>query len=331
MNCNCGSQVGAEDVERDRYVSVDGMLSYAEKERACEIAFMENGPFWHVYTDGTRMGDIFSTEEDFKLGMTLLAVCAILYPAAELITFELMNNHLHLIMRGSREDCLEFFKRFKIRLRRIFINTGHVVDWDSFNSEILPIETLKDLRNEIIYVNRNAYVANPRYTPYNYPWGAGWVYFLPIVELLPGRTVPEVGIGKVRELTHYRDVYDLTSLKFIGDVPLVSSFCRTDIGERMFQDPRSYLYLLTRNAESMGQIAERLKDTVFLTNDELYGIAVKIATDDYSAKLSLLTPEQKVELARKLHYKYKASNYLLRRVLKLDISVLNEMFPHGCP
>lgn len=96
-------------------------MSYAEKERACEMAFVENGPFWHVYTDGTRMSDIFSTEEDFKLGMTLLAVCAILYPSAELVTFELMNNHIHLIMRGSREACLEFFRQFKLRLRRIFM------------------------------------------------------------------------------------------------------------------------------------------------------------------------------------------------------------------
>lgn len=209
------------------------MVSYAEKERACEMAFVENGPFWHVYTDGTRMSDIFSTEEDFKLGMTLLAVCAILYPSAELVTFELMNNHIHLIMRGSREACLEFFRQFKLRLRRIFMKTGRVVDWDRFAAEILPIETLKDLRNEIIYVNRNAFVSNPTYTPYNYPWGGGWVYFSPIASLALLKSVPEVGICKVRELTHYRDVYDLMSLKFIGDVPLVNSFCRIDIGERM--------------------------------------------------------------------------------------------------
>ena len=160
------------------------------------MAFVENGPFWHVYTDGTRMSDIFSTEEDFKLGMTLLAVCAILYPSAELVTFELMNNHIHLIMRGSS----------------IFMKTGRVVDWDRFAAEILPIETLKDLRNEIIYVNRNAFVSNPTYTPYNYPWGGGWVYFSPIASLALLKSVPEMGICKVRELTHYRDVYDLMSL-----------------------------------------------------------------------------------------------------------------------
>ena len=308
-----------------------GMMTFNERERVCQWVFDENGPFWHLYTDGTKIGDIFITEEDFKLGMTLLAVCAILYPTAELVTFELMKNHLHLIMRGSREDCLEFFRRLKIRLRRIFMKTGHVVDWDRFHHDILPIKTLKDLRNEIIYVNRNAYVANSCYTPYNYPWGAGWVYFSPVVDLVSTKSVPEVGICRVRELTHYRDVYDLMSLKFIGDVPFVSSFCRIDLGERMFQDPRSYFNLLTRNAESFSQIASRLKDSVFLTDDELFVIAVKCAAEDYSTKLSLLTHEQKIQLARKLHYQYKASNQLLRRVLKLDIALLNEMFPSPSP
>ena len=89
------------------------MLTFAEKERACEQAFVENGPFWHLYTDGTMMGDIFCSEEDFKLGMTLLAVCAAVYPQIDLITFELMSNHVHLVMRGESEDCLVFFEIYK--------------------------------------------------------------------------------------------------------------------------------------------------------------------------------------------------------------------------
>ena len=76
----------------------------------------KNGPFWHVYTDGTLMEDIFCSAEDFNLGMTLLAVCAVINCKVELITFELMNNHVHLIMRGELADCLEFFDVFKRRL-----------------------------------------------------------------------------------------------------------------------------------------------------------------------------------------------------------------------
>lgn len=303
------------------------MKTFAEKERACEIAFDECGPFWHLYTDGTGMGDIFCSEEDFKLGMTLLAVCAIVSPKTGLITFELMSNHVHWIMRGEREECLEFFDIYKKRLKRLFTKMGRVVDWDRFQPHILEIETLRALRNEIIYVNRNAYVANYKYTPFSYPWGGGWAYFSPVVNMLPVKSIREVGYNRVRELTHYRDVTDLAALKFIGDVPYIPSFCRVEIGERMFQDPRSYFHMLTRNAEAFSQIASRLKDTVFLTDDEMFVVAARCAAEMFSAKLSMLTPDQRIQLARKLHFDYNATNHQLRRVLKLDISVLNEMFP----
>ena len=303
------------------------MMSFAEKERACEMEFEAKGPFWHVCTDGNVMTDIFRGEDEFKEGMTVLAVSAVLFKDAELLTFELMNNHVHLIMRGDEGDCMEFFELFKRRLKRLFQRMGRAVDWNKFSAQILRIETLKALRNEIIYVNRNAYVANHNYTPFSYPWGGGCAYFSPVIDLLPVVSVPDMGIRKVRDLTHYRDVDDLASLSFVGDVPFIPSFCRIDIGQSMFRDARSYFHALTKNAEAFSLIASRLKDSVFLTDDEMFVLATTLAEETFSSKLRLLNPEQKIQLARKLHYEYNASNAQLRRLLSLDLTVLNELFP----
>ena len=95
----------------------------------------------------------------------------------------------------------------------------------------------------------------------------------------------------------------------------------------MFQDARSYFYSLTRNVEEFSLIASRLKESVFLTGEEMYRVASNCAEESFSCKLSMLTPDQKVQLARKLHKEYNASNDSLRRVLKLDLSILNELFP----
>ena len=95
----------------------------------------------------------------------------------------------------------------------------------------------------------------------------------------------------------------------------------------MFQDARSYFHSLTRNAEAFSQIASRLKDVVFMTDDEMFVVAARCAAEMFSSKLNVLTPDQRIRLARKLHFDYNASNQQLRRVLKLDISVLDEMFP----
>lgn len=304
------------------------MWTFAEKERECERLFEKSGPFWHLYTDGRVMEDFLCTEKDFKTAMTALAVAAVLFKKVGIITFELMSNHIHIILNGESDECLELFGRFKARLRRILKTNGRVINWEAFKADILPIETLNALRNEIIYVNRNAFVANPQFTPFSYPWGGGCAFFLPCLNLLPVRSLKEVGFNRARELTHFREVRLIEDLKFLGDVAYIPSFCRTDIGESMFRDARSYFNSLTRNAEAFSQIAQRLKDSVFLTDEEMYAAATMYAEKTYgNRQLSLLNPEQKIQISKELHFKYNASNQQIRRLLKLDIGILNELFP----
>ena len=304
------------------------MLTFAEKERECERRFEKSGPYWHLYTDGRIMEDFLCTEEDFKMAMTALAIATVLFKKVRIITFELMSNHIHLILNGKAEDCMELFERLKARLRRVLKRNERVIDWSMFQAEILPITSLDALRNEIIYVNRNAFVASPHFTPFSYPWGGGCAYFSPILRLLPAETLRESGFNKARELAHFREIRMIEDLKFYGDVVYIPSFCRTDIGESMFRDARSYFNSLTRNAEAFSQIAQRMKDSVFLTDDEMYAVAVKHAESSFgSRQLGLLDPEQKIQLCKELHFKYNASNQQIRRLLKLDINILNEFFP----
>jgi REP element-mobilizing transposase RayT len=304
------------------------MSTYNEKELACEQSFKEYGPFAHLYTDGTKMENIFCSREDKILVMTAIAVERMLSEDVMIITFEVMKNHLHFIMSGTEDACLGFFARLKRRLMRMFSQTDKVVDWSNFQASVLPINNLMSLRNEIIYVNRNAFVADPDYTPYSYPWGGGCAYFNELMQMLPVCNIEELSITKRRELAKCRDVSKLGGLEFVGNIPYIPSFCRIDIGEKMFRDARSYFHALTRNAEAFSQIASRLKDVVFLTEDELFSVAVKRSKEAFSeSKPALLQPEQKIQLARELHFKYNASNQQLRRLLKLDIKILSELFP----
>lgn len=304
------------------------MYTYAEKERECEKFFEKSGPFWHLYTDGRRMEDFLCNEEDFKAAMTALAVTAMLFKKVRIITFELMSNHIHLILSGYSEDCLEFFVMFKARLKRVLSSYERIINWDCFCAEILSIDSVAALRNEIIYVNRNGFLVNPQYTPFSYPWGGGGAYFTPSLKMLPAKSVRELGCNKARKLTHYRDVKYLEGLTFIGDIAYIPSFCRTDIGESMFRDARSYFNSLTRNSEAFSQIAERLKDSIFLTDDELYAVAVRYADKTYGNKqLALLSSDQKIQLSKELHFRYNASNQQIRRLVKLDMRILNELFP----
>lgn len=308
------------------------MLTFAEKERFCEREFEISGPFWHLYTDGRAMEDFLCNEDDFKSAMTALAITAVMFQKVQVITFELMANHIHSILGGLPEDCMEFFRRFRQRIRRLSLSKGKAIDWDPFRAELIEIETLPALRNEIVYVNRNGFVAHPQYTPFSYPWGGGCAFFIPAYSLLPAKSIKEIGFNKARELTHFREIRMIERLKFVGDVVYIPSFCRTDIGERMFRDAHSYFFSLTRNAEAFSLIAERLKDSIFLTDNEMYAAAVNYAEKTFdNRQLAMLSPDQKIRLAKEMHFKYNASNQQIRRLLKLDIGILNELFPSRHP
>ena len=303
-------------------------LSFSEKERICESIFIANGPYWHVYTDGTKMQNIFCSEDEFKSGMWCLAAALHLSKDVKALTFELMINHIHLILAGKREDCIKAFNLFEARLKKAFPIREHTIDWSQFKMDILPIENLQALRNEIIYTNRNAFVANPVYTPDSYPWGGGCAYFSPWLKHLITSHLGELPIRTQRAILHTKKIAPFADLREICSMPFIPSFCDIKLGESTFRDARSYFNSLTRNAEAFSQIASRLKDTIFLTDDELYSAMLSFINKEYSVRTATeLSTQQKVDTARHMHFNYNASNQQLRRMLRMDLAILEELFP----
>ena len=303
-------------------------LSFSEKERICESIFTANGPYWHVYTDGTTMQNIFCCEEDFKAGMWCLAAALHLCKDVQMLTFELMGNHAHLILAGQRDACIKAFDLFAVRLKKAFPKGKRAIDWSQFKMDIIPIESLQALRNEIIYTNRNAFVATPIYTPDSYPWGGGCAYFCPWLKHLITSSLGELSVLTQRTLLHTKNIAPFANLREINSTPFIPSFCDIKLGESMFRDARSYFNSLTRNAEAFSQIAARLKDSIFLTDEELYSALGSYISKEYSVRTpSELSAQQKIETARYMHFNYNASNQQLRRMLRMDIMILEELFP----
>ena len=96
----------------------------------------------------------------------------------------------------------------------------------------------------------------------------------------------------------------------------------------MFRDSHHYFSLLSKNVESFSSIARRLGDRVVVTDEEMYNLLTRIAQRDYKLnQVSLLPPQEKIRLAKMMHFEYNATNSQIQRLLKLDISVVNELFP----
>lgn len=285
--------------------------------------------FWHLCTDGAQMQDFLIEDRDFIDALNLLAAAKCRNTEVEILTFQLMSNHIHIILKSSGIAARNFFYDYSQSLKRSFNQKEKAIRWSRFNADIYPIPDINALRNEILYVNRNAYVVNTKYTPYSYPWGGGIAFFNPLIKHLENLATEPLSILKKRELLHCRDVSPYKRLSFYMGIALIPTFCNISLAESFFGNARAYHHSLNRNAEAFGVIGERLMDSLVMTDEELFRIAARICNERYGGtKVNLLPPQHKIEVAKELHYRYKANNQQLRRVLRMDVNYLNEIFPN---
>ena len=303
------------------------LLSFQEQERQCERLFLDHGPFLHLCTPGDAVAQLFEEEADFCFAMNLVALCTHMTPGFNVITFEVMRNHLHLVGEGTVERGQEWFTNFRRRLIRYNQSVGKVQDLNAFRAELFPINDLSFLRNTIAYVNRNGYVVHPNYTPFTYPWGANRFFF--------NRDACLRADGVYGDLTfrQKRDLFFSHTLDYPAHHALVdgylspAAYCQLDLGEGMFRDARHYFSLVSRNVEAYRVIAKLLGDSVFYTDDELFLIVRQISRDRHGvARPETLPMDAKLEMARLLHFDYKAGNKQIQRMLRLEERTVSALF-----
>lgn len=300
--------------------------SFREAEAKCEATFSyTKHDWWHLYTLGKDTSIIFSDDDDYRYSMNQMAKCSSEFPELTIVAFELMSNHLHIVLTGEEKRVNDFFAVFRHRLVRYFAKRN-VVLADEFKMTLKKIKDLASLRNVIVYVNRNGYVVQPNHTPFSYPWGTGFCYFnmepkgLPLLKDMPYRDL--------RKFFKARPPENPESMQMMNGYVMPSSYCAVKLGMAMFRDAHHYFSLLTKNVEEYLGIAKELDDGEFLTDNEMYAQLSKILQSVYGvSSVKELSKAQVRELAKKLHYEYRSSNGQVSRMLGLTKYDVDAMFP----
>ena len=307
--------------------------SFFEKEDRCKRVFdgtlRKYGGIWHLCTPGEKQPIVFKNPDDYAFAMTLVAMCAYDCPNVQVITFEIMSNHVHFVLCGSKADVNAFFELFKKRLLRYLTTRYGPTDLTNFKCDKpIAIETVESMRNQICYTNRNNFVVDPDQTPFSYPYGANSYYFMPVAQKQIERRFGDLTLREKRNLIHarepaYPDDYIITDGYFS---PM--NYCHVDIGEAVFRDARHYFNKLAKDIEAYREIAAEIGDTIFYTDDELFEVVKRLCKEKYeNQRPSLLGKNEKLDLARKLHYDYNADNAKISRMLNLQKTVLDQLFP----
>jgi len=296
-------------------------MSFSEKELFCEMTFRKAGMFWHLWTP-ENFEIIFTCQDDFKAGMNIIGISAKLFPSVKIITFELMTNHLHIMACGDEYTLVMMFEMLTKMLSSFFRSQGRIIGWDRFNESHRVLETLDSARNVIVYDNRNGFVVSDIHTPYTYPWGANRYYFCQDSKQLAIQNSKKISVHEKRRFSrsHMSDTIELLSFEGYA-LPL--SFCDIGLGEQLFHSANHYFLKISKCIESNSKIAREIGESVYYNDDDLFSVIIGLCKSDFANRApSTLSPEARLEIAKKVRYEYNASAKQIQRMLKLDAGTL---------
>ncbi len=302
------------------------MNEYSLKENRCLQCFNKIETCYHLWTP-ENFEIIFRNDAEFHVGMGIMAISAKCFPDVEILTFELMTNHLHIMAACEEPSLRMMFEQIKKYLRRMADDAGRSINWKAFNPGIRLLNNLSDARNVLIYDNRNGFLVNDCFTPFSYPWGANVCYFNPDSRKRFMESATLSTIKDRRSITHSHISDDLKGLRILDGIFTPFSFCNIEMGESLFRDAVHYFYMLSKNIESNKEIAKEIGESISYTEEELYAaICVKCKQEFGTANPSQIPSHAKISIAKVMHYEYNASLKQIHRMLRLDTDVLHSLF-----
>ena len=286
-------------------------------------------PIWHLCTDGETQCLIFRDKEDLKEGMNLVGLSLAKFRSRiSSLTFSLMNNHMHFLIQGEKEDIETFFNYLYGKIRRMLLRQNRGSDMPKPKYSLMQITSDNHLKNAIAYVNRNGYVANTNVTPFSHEWGAAR-YFFNTTQTNEGKKfLKEMYKRELMNLFHTHDI-DFPSNYYLTN-GYISPLCYCKIAEceMLFRNAHQYCWLITRNVESFKEVADQIGDKIFYTDEELYSAMLQFTNKHFkNIKINTLDKNEKIQTAKYLRFSFNASTRQISRILKIQEQLLNELFP----
>ena len=294
----------------------------------CERRFMEGGPFFHLCTRPLEDRLLLRSVEEMDVALNFLAI-ATTASRIRLLAFALMNNHFHFIVEGDDAAALAFYEDFRSRLAKHLARVGRFRDVMAADAKPIPIENLKQLRDEIAYVIRNPFVSRRDVNLFSYRWCSGYLYFNGLKESFQeGTRVCDWPLARRRAFNRSREGAVDSRIRAFGGVALPDCFTEYERAMSFFEDARQFVLWTMKNVESQVAVAKRLGETIQLDDMELTQEIFRICRDRFKASgPKELSKESTVMLIKCLKYDYNASNRQIGRCLGISVKTVDGIFP----
>lgn len=174
----------------------------ARKKSECGI--------YHIMLRGINQQQIFEDEEDNAKFIQVLKDCKAV-SEFQILSYCLMGNHVHLLLKIEKEPIEQVFKRicgryvywYNVKYQRV----GHLFQ-DRFKSE--PVEDDAYLLTVIRYIHQNPVKAGLSSSVENYKWSSYSEYFKDKTFINTSFVLSMISIGQFKKLNN--EYLDITCL-----------------------------------------------------------------------------------------------------------------------
>ena len=269
--------------------------------------------FWFVTTDHLTKKIWFRDEEDFKMGMNLVAVLAVALDV-DVLSFILMSNHVHFVLCCSKAKAHQFIKEFKKRHSQ-YMNKKYGVKelLRRVHVQIDPVSGADEsLEWVIAYTNMNSVAAGICLAPTGYPWGTGDTFF---------KAKPAKGrrIGTYSERARVALLHSTQPMPphlLVGDdgYILPDSYVAVERVQNLYHTPKRMNYFLVNSSKAKRRLDA--KDNAPNFRDQVILPAIGDLCQSLFQKSSLeaLTQDELAELLKQLRYRFSSHANQLARV-----------------
>lgn len=279
--------------------------------------------YFHVCTDGRTLPWMFQDERDFIAGVNRIGICC-LRTGVKVISFVLMDNHVHFVLWGTMSRCKAFITLYK-QLTGTWIHVRYGLNdfLKLLPTNILLLDTEERLLNTIAYIDRNPVVSGYRYLTTEYQWGSARYVFKNSRKEIDVKPLSTLSRRCQRSMLGTRVVLP-GDWRIDGKGMICpDSFIDASVIESYFKTPARYSYFLSKKLEGVVEHELESSQRTFIPDIELRKIVRKMVSQDFGKdSITELDVNARLAIARKLRYSYASTLKQISRMVHLDRTAL---------
>lgn len=274
--------------------------------------------YWLLTTDHLEEGLWFRDEEDFKVGMNYVAIL-VHRSQIVVLAFILMSNHVHFLLKGTKEEVESFINEFKRQYAKYLRHKYGLKEFLRRNSvDIKPIPMNDEApERAIAYVQMNCVAAGICVHPSQYPWGTGNVFFNPSNPI--GRPLGSISKRALIRILH-SNIDTLPEDWPVSDAGYVlpQAYVDIDAVESLYRSTHRMNYFLTTSSKAKKRLETAEEHLPAFRDQTILAALPDLCRSLFGkSRYAELSPDDQTELIRQIRYRFSANVNQIARVCGL--------------